>query len=58
MNVQHPANSHFLSMVIGSVVNFDIFDPEWTTKYLFNFDYDVALGEEQIELGKTSILHQ
>ena len=58
MNVQHPANSHYLSMVVGSVINFDILDPEWTTKYFFNFDYDIALGDEQIGLGKKTILNQ
>ena len=57
MNVQHPSNSNLLRQTIGSIVNFDALDPEWTTKYILKFDYDEKLAEK-MEKRKDNILNE
>ena len=57
MNVQHPSNSNLLRQTIGSIVNFDALDPEWTTKYILKFDYDEKLAEA-MEKRKDNILNE
>ena len=57
-NIQHPANSHHFYRIIASVINFDVFDPKWTTKFLLNFDFDEELGEFQSKMGKDAYLTQ
>ena len=56
-NIQHPANSYHFNRIVRTVVDFDILDPEWTTKYLMNFDYDEIIGNKQDQLGDQAILN-
>ena len=57
INVQHPSNSNLLRQSIGSIVNFDALDPEWTTKYILKFEYDEKLAE-LMEKKKNTILNE
>ena len=52
-NIQVPANLFHFNRLVGSIVNFDILDPEKYTKLLFNFDFDKAQGkmQDQLETG-------
>ena len=58
LNVHHPANSHHFNRLVGSCVNFDIFDPKWTVKLVFDFDFDDELGEREELLGNDAFLNE
>ena len=57
-NIQSPSNIFHFLRIIGSVVNFDILEPEWTTEQFFDFQFEKALGEMQGELEEKSVLNQ
>ena len=55
-NIIHPANYYNLIRIVRSVVDCDIYDPEWTTKLYIPFDYDEEIGSMQSDLGDSAIL--
>jgi hypothetical protein len=38
-----PANAVVLLRNLKTIINADVFDPEWTTKLLMDFDFDEIL---------------
>ena len=57
MNIPHPANSHHFNRIVAECVNFDALDPEWTTRKVFDFEYDDNLAEREDYLGEDAFLN-
>ena len=49
-NVQHPANSHYFYIIVGSVVNFEVLNPKWV--HVLNFSLYENVGEIQSQMGE------
>ena len=49
LNIINPGNVQLFLSGILQIINADFFDPEWTTKLIFNFDSDESVMEDIID---------
>ena len=57
MFISYPINVEVFSKIIISLIHFDLLDPEWTTRYVFDFKLDDSNGLEDMIIPKTAFSH-